>query len=180
MISLRKINTLLVIVIAVMLLNHGLMSLLYLYGIIAYCPDFKITGRRLFYPVVAHIIISLYLYFKDKSGALKKYSDLNSDTVYQMISGIFIIIFAAFHIVGYSIGSITDMDLYHFLIDILLFASIAVHLNVSIPKFMISLGFLEGKDAHMNFKGKLNYVVVVVFLIFLVAEVIYYLGGILW
>ncbi|MBQ9025624.1 MAG: hypothetical protein IJ104_04500, partial [Methanobrevibacter sp.] len=124
MISLRKINTLLVVVIAAMLLIHGLMSLLYLYGIIAYSPDFKITGRRLFYPVVAHIIISLYLYFKDRSGTLKKYAGLNSDTLIQMISGIFIIIFAALHIVGYSIGSVTDINAYHFAVDTLLFASI--------------------------------------------------------
>ncbi|MBR0270691.1 MAG: hypothetical protein IJQ68_01680 [Methanobrevibacter sp.] len=180
MISLRKINTLLVVVIAAMLLIHGLMSLLFLYGITAYSPDFKITGRRLFYPVAAHIIISLYLYFKDKSGTLKKYADLNSDTLRQMISGIFIIIFAALHIVGYSIGSVTDIDLYHFIVDTLLFASIAVHLNVSVPKFMISLGFLEAKDAHSNFKRKIKYAVMIIFIICVLAELRYYIGGMLW
>ena len=97
-----------------------------------------------------------------------------------MISGIFIIIFAALHIVGYSIGSVTDIDLYHFIVDTLLFASIAVHLNVSVPKFMISLGFLEAKDAHSNFKRKIKYAVMIIFIICVLAELRYYIGGMLW
>ena len=185
MISLRKINTLLIIVIAVMLLTHALLSLLYLYGAINYSPDFQITGRHLFYPVVAHIIISMYLYFKDKSRGVNRYPKLNSDTRQQMISGIMIVIFASLHILGYSFNplgepSTFNISLYHFIVDTMLFVSIALHLRVSIPKFMISFGFLEEKDAHLNFKRKVNWAVAIILIILILGEVVYYVGGALW
>ena len=185
MISLRKINTLLIIVIAVMLLGHALLSLLYLYGFISYSPDFQITGRRLFYPVVAHIVISIYLYFKDKSKGVNRYPNLISDTRQQMITGIMIIVFVSMHILGYSFNplgepSTFNISLYHFIVDNLLFVSIALHLRVSIPKFMISFGFLEGKDAHLNFKRKVNWAVAIILVVLILGEVVYYVGGALW
>jgi hypothetical protein len=185
MISLRKINTLLIIVIVLMLLNHAVLSLLYLYGIISYSPDFQITGRRLFYPVVAHIIISMYLYFKDKSRGVNRYLNLISDTTQQLISGIMIIVFVSLHILGYSFNplggqSTFNFSLYHFIVDTLMFVSIAVHLRVSIPKFMISLGFLENKDEHLNFKRKVNWAVLIILIFLILGEVMYYVGGALW
>ena len=185
MISLRKINTLLIIVIVVMLLNHAVLSLLYLYGVISYSPDFQITGRRLFYPIVAHIIISLYLYFKDRPRGVNRYSALISDTRQQMISGIFIILFATLHILGYSfnpMGSESTFyySVYHFIVDNMLFASIALHLRISIPKLMMSFGFLDGKDAYLNFKRKVNYTVLIALIVLILGEVVYYIGGMLW
>ena len=185
MISLRKINTLLIIIIVVMLLNHAVLSLLYLYGVISYSPNFQITGRRLFYPVVLHIIISMYLYFKDKSRGVNRYPNLISDTNQQLISGIMIIVFASLHILGYSFnplgGQITlHYSLYHFIVDNLLFVSIAMHLRVSIPKFMISFGFLENKDAHLNFKRKVNWATAIILIVLILGEVVYYAGGMLW
>ena len=168
MISLRKINTLLIIVIVLMLLNHAVLSLLYLYGIISYSPDFQITGRRLFYPVVAHIIISMYLYFKDKSRGANRYPNLISDTTQQLISGIMIIVFVSLHILGYSFNPLGEQS------------TIAVHLRVSIPKFMISLGFLENKDEHVNFKRKVNWAVLIILIVLILGEVMYYVGGALW
>ncbi len=185
MISLRKINTLLIIIIVVMLLNHAVLSLLYLYGVISYSPNFQITGRRLFYPVVAHIIISMYLYFKDKSRGVNRYPNLISDTKQQMISGIMIIVFASLHILGYSFNplggqSSFNFNLYHFIVDNMLFISIALHLRVSIPKFMISFGFLEKKEAHLNFKRKVNWAVLIILIVLILGEVMYYVGGGLW
>ena len=185
MISLRKINTLLIIVIAVMLLIHAVQSVLYLYGIISYSPDFQITGRRLFYPVVAHILISMYLYFKDKSRGVNRYPNLISDTRQQMITGIMIVVFVSMHILGYSFNPLGGQNtlysnMYHFIVDNLLFVSIALHLRVSIPKFMISFGFLEGKEAHENFKRKVNWAVAVILIFLILGEIVYYAGGILW
>ena len=185
MISLRKINTLLIIVIAVMLLSHAALSLLYLYGIIGYSPDFQITGRRLFYPVVAHIIISLYLYFKDKSRGVNRYANLISDTRQQMITGIMIIVFVSLHILGYSFNPLGGQStfyfsIYHFIVDNMMFVSIALHLRVSIPKFMMSFGFLDGKDAYANFKHKVNWAVAAILIVLILGEVVYYIGGGLW
>jgi len=184
MISLRKINTLLIIIIAVMLLNHAVLSLLYMYGVINYSPDFQITGRRLFYPVVAHIIISLYLYFKDKSYGVNRYSNLISDTKQQLITGIGIMVFVTLHILGYSFNSLGDsgsfyFNVYHFIVDNLLFVSIALHLRISIPKLLISFGFFDKKEAYLNFKQKVNYFVLIILIIMIFGEVIYYAGGVL-
>lgn len=185
MISLRKINTLLIIIIAVMLLTHGVLSLLYMYGIINHSLNFQITGRRLFYPVVAHIIISLYLYFKDKSKGVNRYPDLISDTQQQMITGIMIIVFASLHILGYSFNPLSAQSnfyfsIYHFIVDNMLFISIALHLRVSIPKFMISFGFLSERDAHLNFKRKVNWTVLTILIFMILGEVMFYIGGALW
>ena len=185
MISLRKINTLLIIIIAIMLLTHAVLSLLHLYGLISHSPHFQITGRHLFYPVVAHIIISLYLYIKDKSRGVKRYRKLNSDTMQQLISGIMIIVFASLHILGYSFHPLSEpstfySSLYHFIVDNMLFVSIALHLRVSIPKFMISFGFLEEEDAHMNFKRKVNWATLIILIVLILGEVVYHFGGALW
>ena len=62
----------------------------------------------------------------------------------------------------------------------MLFASIAMHLRVSIPKFMMSFGFLDGKDAYLNFKRKVNYAVLIALIVLVLGEVVYYIGGMLW
>lgn len=150
MISLRKINTLLIIIIAVMLLTHGVLSLLYMYGIINHSPNFQITGRRLFYPIVAHIIISLYLYFKDKSKGVNRYPNLISDTRQQMITGIMIIVFASLHILGYSLHPLSAQSSFYFSISIVFFADRIRELN-DIPddiKLVVGIGIGYADEDH--------------------------------
>jgi hypothetical protein len=96
-----------------------------------------------------------------------------------------IIVFVSLHILGYSFNplgeqSTFNFSLYHFIVDTLMFVSIAVHLRVSIPKFMISLGFLENKDEHLNFKRKVNWAVLIILIVLILGEVMYYVGGALW
>ena len=184
MISLRKINTILVIIIFILLLHHAVLSAMHLLGIIGYSPSFQITGRRIFYPVVAHIIISLYLYFKDKSKRGNRYSKLTKDTTQQMITGILIIVFVSLHILSYSFAPLNSgydswMSMFHFAVDNLLFISLMLHLRVSIPKFMMSLGFLDGKKEYANFKRRTNYVLLIILAILILAEIVYNVGGIL-
>ena len=183
MISLRKINSLLVIVVILLLVNHAILALLNMYGIIDYYLDIKITGRRLFYPVVAHIIISLYLYFSDKVKQDRIYSDLISETTMQIVSGILIIVFAALHILSYMFISAISKNfsfiMIHLTIDTLLFISLALHLRVSIPRFMVSLGLLEGKDSYGNFKKKMNIVILFVLILCVTTEIIWYIGGVI-
>lgn len=173
-----------VVIIFILLLNHAVLSVLHLYGIIGYSPSFQITGRRIFYPIVAHIIISLYLYFKDKSKRGNRYSNLIRDTTQQLVTGIFIIVFVSLHILGYMFAPLNSgygswMSMFHFVVDNLLFISLILHLRVSIPKFMMSFGFLDGKDEYENFKHKTNNVLLVILMILIVAEIVYNLGGIL-
>lgn len=183
MISLRKINSLLIVILGLMLVYHALLATLYFFGLISYMPDFKITGRRLFYPLVLHIIISLYLYFKEKRWS-NKYSNLINETNQQMITGIGIIVFAALHILNYSWGSVSDntnlfTTLSHIIADNLLILSIALHLRVSLPRLFVSFGFLDGKKDYANAKSKINKIVLILLVIIFMAEAIFYIGGIL-
>ena len=182
MISLRKINALMVLIIVVLLLNHAILSVLHLYGVIGYSPSFQITGRRIFYPLVAHVVISLYLYFRDKSKRGNRYSGLIKDTTQQLVTGILIVVFVSLHILSYMFAPLNSgydswMRVFHFIVDNLLFISLILHLRVSIPKFMMSLGFLDGKDEYANFKHKSNCVLLIFLVLLILAEVVYNLGG---
>ena len=102
-----------------------------------------------------------------------------------MITGIMIIVFVTLHILGYSFNPLGGQStfyfsIYHFIVDNMLFVSIALHLRVSIPKFMVSLGFLDGKDAYSNFKRKVNWAVASILIFLILGEVMYYVGGALW
>ena len=183
MISLRKINVLLIIIIFAMLLYHAALNVLGMFGLISYSPDFSTTGRQLFYPVVCHIIISLYLFFKDRSKHHNIYSKLIKDTTQQIVSGIGIIVFVALHILSYMyfppVKPDVSINLLHFIIDNLLFVSIGLHLRVSIPRFLISLGFLEDKNSYKNAQKIVNWIILLIFIIIFTAESIFYIGGIL-
>lgn len=174
MISLRKINSVLIIIMILMLLHHAVLSALFLYGLIDYSPDYKITGRRLFYPLVAHIIISLYLYFKTLK--VKKYSKLISPTTQQFITGIAIIVFASLHILSYmlippEILFEPIIRLTHLIIDISLFTSLILHLRVSIPRLLVTFGFLDGKNSYENFTEKFNIISLIILILLILAEI---------
>lgn len=173
MISLRKLNSLMVIAVILLLVNHAVLALLSMYGLIDYTPDITTTGRRLFYPLIGHILISLYLYFSDKSKKKRTYSKLISETTQQIVTGISIMFFASLHILSHMFLSAIDPDLsvrlIHFTIDILLFISLALHLRVSMPRFLISFGLLEGKNSYREFKKKMNIIILIVLILFVLA-----------
>ncbi len=180
MISLRKINGILIIIVALMLAYHAIMNTLLFFGLVGYSPVFKISGRRLFYPLILHIIISAYLYITERLRRSKNYPKLTRDTTQQLVSGICIIIFAIAHILNYSLGDALDSSqfIYHIIGDNLLFISIAVHLQISIPKLLVSFGFLEGKDDYENMKNNITVILFIVLIIIFLAQATFY-GGFL-
>ena len=181
MISLRKINNIIIIILLLMLVYHALLAVLFFFGIIDYSLDFKIAGRRLFYPFILHIIISLYLYIKEKLKKSKTYPNLTKETTQQLITGICIVVFATLHILDYFWGNVTDGSgfLIHIVVDNLLCISIALHLNVSLPRLLISFGFLEGKNGYKNAKNKISILIFIILIIIFIAQAIFY-GGSLW
>ncbi len=177
MISLRKINGILVVIIILLLLNHAILSALFLYGVIDYSPSFKITGRRLFYPVVAHIIISLYLFIKDRRKNVRRYSDLISETNQQMVTGIGIVVFVSLHIISYMFPPANfyydfGRGLVQVIIDGMMFTSICLHLRISIPRLLVSFGMLESKNSYSNFKRKFSIAILVILVILIFADVV--------
>lgn len=183
MISLRKVNVILLIIVILILLYHAILNVLGMYGLTPYTPDFAETGKLLACPLVLHIVISLYLFFKEKSRKFNAYPKLTKDTTQQFISGILIIFFVALHIISYMqlppIEPHLPINRIHLIIDFLLFVSIAIHLRISIPKFLISLGFLEGRTSHENAKKLTTIIVMIALALSVVAEIIFYIGGIL-
>lgn len=183
LISLRKINALLVIIIVLMLLNHAVRSLLYLYGLIPHSPSFQITGRRVFMVLCLHIILSLYLYFRDKSrrNGITIYPDIIKETNFQVISGICILFFMILHVVSYSYAPAdTTMSFFviviHFIVDNLLFVSITIHLSVSLPRLLVSLGFLsKNKESYEISRKRINIILGIIFVLLFIAEIIFYI-----
>ena len=180
-ISLRKINSLVLLVIFILLLTHACESILYLIGLSPYSPNMQVTGRRLFLWVFLHVIISLYLVIRDKisNRKFKKYTTRAKDTQKQVISGIAIVIFVILHVVTYSISPVNilnnQMIYIHLIIDNLLFYSLLTHLTISIPRLMMSFGFLTKKDAYEKFSNRISLVFKVIFILLLLSEVVYYL-----
>ena len=179
MLSLRKINGILAVIIILMLLSHAILSVFYLYGLINYSPSFQITGRRLFYPLVLHIVISLYLFIKDRRKNVKRYSNLISETNQQIITGIGIIVFVSLHILSYMFAPINSdfdvwMRLLHLIIDVLMFSSICLHLRVSIPRLMVSFGLFESKNSYNRFKNIFNKIILIILILLIFAEIIHY------
>lgn len=177
MISLRKINTLLVILIIIFLLNHAVLAVLGMSGLTDYTPDITITGRRLFYPLAAHIIISSYLFISDKIKQNKTYPELISETTQQILTGISIMLFASLHIINHMNTMLNSNAYIHFTVDVLLFISIALHLRVSLPRFLISLGLLQGKNSYNDFKRKNNIIILAILILCIISEIIFYTGG---
>ena len=180
-ISLRKINSLVLLVIFILLLNHACESILYLIGISPYSPNMQVTGRRLFLWVGLHVIISLYLFIRDKisNRKFKKYAVIGNDTQKQVLSGMGIVIFVILHVITYSISPVNilnnQMIYIHLVIDNLLFYSLLIHLTLSIPRLMMSFGFLTKKDAYKKFSNRISIAFKVIFILLLFAEVVYYL-----
>lgn len=168
------------VIVIVMLAYHALLNTLLFFQVVPYSPIFKQTGRRVFYPIVLHIILSLYLYIKERIMDVKHYRHITKDTTWQMVSGICIIIFASWHILNYHFGNIADPHqlVYNIIADNLLFISLAVHLSVSIPRLLISFGFLERKNAYNNAKYIIRILIIILLVIIFIAQATFY-GGFL-
>ena len=180
-ISLRKINSLVALIIILLLLFHALESVLYLMGISPYSPNMQVTGRRLFLWVMLHMIISLYLFIKDKydNRKISKYDNIRDDTRKQAISGIAIVVFVMLHVVTYSVSPVNILNNYmtyvHLIIDNLLFGSLLIHLTISIPRLMVSFGFLTEENSYEKFSHRISTAFKIIFIILLILEVLHYL-----
>lgn len=181
-IIIRKINSILIIIIIALLLWHGLLSVLYMLGVINHTPDMVITGRRLFLFVMLHIIFSLYLYFKDtyRRKKMKTYFNIQNKTIVQAFSGIGILIFMFLHYMSYSTFPVNSnlpfvVSLFHIITDVLLFTMICLHLIISIPRVVVSFGFLSEDKAYANFENNTRKLLVIFLVFFFLAELIFYI-----
>ena len=170
MFQLRKLNSLLVIIIILILASHALLTGLLLAGLIEYTPNTIVTGEILLFFVILHIIISLYLFIKDKIKQRKihVYANINKDTIVQAISGIFIIIFIVAHVLSY-------WQITHLTIDTLFFITLFIHLQISIPRLLVSFGFLVEKNDFDKCRKVIRILLIIIFTLLFLTELSYYI-----
>ena len=96
-----------------------------------------------------------------------------------MLSGIAIVVFVILHVVTYSLSPVNvlgnNMVFIHLIIDNILFCSLLIHLRISIPRLMVSFGFLTEENSFEKFSYWISVIVKVIFVLLLIAEVLYYL-----
>ena len=181
MFQLRKLNSLLAIIIILIITSHALLAGLILAELITYTPNTIVTGEILLSFVIVHIIISLYLFIKDKINQkkIRIYPQINKDTPVQAISGIFIIIFIAAHVLSYIylpayIPNFT-WQITHLTIDTLFFITLFIHLQISIPRLLISFGFLVEKNDYDNCQKVVRILLIIIFSLLFLTELSYYI-----
>ena len=164
-----------------MLTTHALLTALCLAKLIAYTPNTIKTGRLLFTLVLVHIIISLYLFVKDKikQRKIRTYSHINKDTLLQAVSGIFIIIFIVAHVLSYIYlpAHIPNFNwqLTHLIVDTLFFITLFVHFQISIPRLLVSLGFLVEENDYDNCRKVVRIILIVILTLLFLTELSYYI-----
>ena len=181
MFQLRKLNSLLVIIIILIIISHALLAGLCLAELINYTPNINVTGQVVLSFVIVHIIISLYLFIKDKINQRKilVYPQINKDTAVQAISGIFIIIFIAAHVLSYiylpAYIPNFSWQITHLIIDTLFFITLFIHLQISIPRLLVSFGFLVEKNDYDNCMKVVRIILIIIFTLLFLTELFYYI-----
>lgn len=179
----RKINTILVTLIIIMLGKHGITSALYFLGIIDYSSNFIMTGRRLFIVVGVHILVSSALYLKDKLNrrGLRFYKELSKPTIVQMITGMLIFLFMLFHWGSYAkvsakqVPDVFSVALKHWSVDVIFISSIMLHLYVSIPRWIISLGLVKERKHFQKAKKCITIILAIAWSGFMLGEILFYI-----
>lgn len=181
MFSLRKFNSLLTILISLILTSHALLSALCLSGLIDYTPNMAVTGKLVLSVAIIHIILSLYLFVKDRINQkkIRTYNNINNDTLIQAISGIFIIIFVIAHILSYIYlpAHIKNFNwqITHLIVDTLLFITLFIHLQLSIPRLLVSLGFLIEKNDYDKCRKIIRIFLIIILILLFLSELSYYI-----
>ena len=181
MFPLRKLNSLLVIIIILIITSHALLAGLILAELITYTPNTIVTGEILLSFVIVHIIISLYLFIKDKSNQekIRIYPQINKDTPVQAISGVFIIIFIVAHVLSYiylpAYIPNFNWQITHLTIDTLFFITLFIHLQISIPRLLVSFGFLVEKNDYDNCRKVVRILLIIIFSLLFLTELSYYI-----
>ena len=181
MFQLRKLNSLLVIIIILTITSHALLTGLLLAELIEYTPNTIVTGKILLSFVIVHIIISLYLFIKDKINQrkIRIYPKINKDTIVQAISGIFIIIFIAAHVLSYiylpAYLPNFSWQITHLTIDTLFFITLFIHLQISIPRLLVSFGFLVEKNDYDKCRKVVRIILIIIFTLLFLSELSYYI-----
>ena len=140
---LRKINAIISLMTTLFLLTHAISTAVWMLskGRIAQFASYApwiLAGL-----MIVHAFISIEFIvsglMEGKSGKYKKYSRINRATIFQRVSGILLIAFAALHVAG-AAGPLQLPQLVHTILPPLFFTVALAHAAVSTDKAFITLG----------------------------------------
>lgn len=140
---LRKINAVISLLTVFFLLDHVIFNsiLMFSRGKIEHSASVApwiLTGL-----MALHAVISIYFAFAGHKGAEKRkckgYPQMNRVTLFQRISGILLIVFAALHIAGAS-GAMRTPYVIHMIVPPIFFTLALAHVAFSTDKAFITLG----------------------------------------
>ena len=145
---LRKINSVLSLMITLLLMDHAIFMGAYMLSRGEIEQNTSKLPRLMFMLMMVHAIISIILAIRGHKGAEKRkyngYAPMNAPTYFQRVSGILLIVFTVLHILGAS-GVMQPPLMVHIIVPPLFFALSLAHVAVSASKALITLGIGNAK-----------------------------------
>ena len=146
---LRKINAIIGLLTTLFLLDHAIFTSVWMLSRGSVEQNTPIAPWILAGLMAAHAFISIYFAFSAHEGAeerkVKSYPKMNGAAIFQRISGILLIVFAALHIAGAS-GAMQPPLIVHTILPPLFFTIALVHTAVSTEKALSTLGIGNAKS----------------------------------
>lgn len=140
---LRKINAIISLLTTLFLLDHAIFTSVWMLSKGSVEQSAPIAPWILAGLVGVHAFISIYFAFSSheegENRKVKSYPKMNRVTIFQRVSGILLIIFAALHVAEAS-GAMQPPHIVHTIFPPLFFAIALAHTAVSTEKAFITLG----------------------------------------
>lgn len=145
--TLRKINAVLSLVTALLLIDHAGFYTVWMLSRGSIAKSADNMPMILACLVLVHALLSIAILVRDRRGAKtqapKTYPKQNIPTYIQRISGVLMLVLLGFHIAG-KVTSFQPAIL-HAIIQPVFFAAALAHISVSVSKSMITLGIGTAK-----------------------------------
>lgn len=174
----RKLNVVVSVALLVIFLIHGIMGSFQLLGVSASAgKTLAWIGAGL---IVVHTVLSAVLTvrtIRSGKGSGKWYMKQNSLFWTRRISGVVLLVMAFSHVglFGQMVGDeyiLSEFTAGKMIIQILLIASLFIHIFVNVRPMLVSLGVLKYKERRID----LFLILSVLLLFFTVAVIIYFIG----
>ena len=140
---LRKINAILSLVTTALLLNHAIFNAIRMLSRGSVAKPANNLSFVLFGLMMVHAFISILLAFLGHKGAekrkCKEYSNLNTSTIIQRMSGVALILLTVLHVAG-TVGGLHPPAIVHSILPPLFFTVVLLHAAISTSKAFITLG----------------------------------------
>lgn len=140
---LRKINAIISLLTTLFLLYHAIFTSVWMLSKGSVEQGAPVAPWILAGLVAAHAFLSIYFavssHMEGEKRKVKSYPKMNRVTMFQRVSGILLIIFAALHIAGAS-GAMTPPYIVHVIVPPLFFTIALAHAALSTEKAFITLG----------------------------------------